>query len=139
MRKKVYIILMIFFAINLILSSYLEFKDSNENAGICNISPGTTNCSTVQQSQYAYTLGLKNTTLGIAFSILFMVLTTIYYKNPHKHLKVLKNFLLFFAAFFAVRFIYIQFFILKQICPYCLIVDTLTVANFLIFYFETKN
>ncbi len=138
MRKKIFIALILLFTLNLILSSYLEFQDLQENTGICNIAPGTTNCSNVQTSQYAYTFGIKNTTAGIFASILFIVLTTIYYRNPHKHMKLAKNVLLFAAAFFAVRFIYIQFFVLKQICPYCLIIDTLTIISFLVFYFETK-
>jgi uncharacterized membrane protein len=139
MRKQVYVLLILLFSINLALSLYLEFKDFNlSETGICNLVPGKTDCSTVQNSEYSYTIGLKNTTIGIIFSTLFIVLTTFYYKHRHANIKLAKNILLAFASLGALRFIYIQFFVIKQICPYCLIIDILTLISFVVFYFETK-
>lgn len=138
MRKKIFWMLIIFFSINLILSIYLEFRDLNTAIPICGIS-NENGCLDITKSDYAYTFGIKNTILGIAASMLFIILTIKYYIRPHKHLRLVKNISLAVAMIFALRFLYIQFFILKEICPYCLIIDALTVASFFVFYFETKN
>lgn len=140
MRKQVYVLLMLLFSINLLLSLYLSYKDfSASQTALCNLVPGKTDCLAVQQSPYSYTMGIKNTTVGIIFSTLFIVLTTIYYKHRHANLKLVKNVLLAVAAIGALRFVILQFFVIKQICPYCLIVDALTIISFVVFYFETKE
>lgn len=83
-------------------------------------------CSTVQFSQWGQFMGVSTATLGsIAFAI--VALMWILYLTTNlswaKHLFSLIFISHMGAALFALFFIYLQAFILKSWCKYCMVVD----------------
>ncbi len=116
MMKRRYYLLIFLFVISLASSLILTFKPSPH---IC-----AGGCDIVQTSHYAYTLGIKNSIIGIfAFAIL---LITAYFetKNPSKRKRAIIHSGILIGAAIAFYFIYLQVFVLKSFCRYCLVVDT---------------
>ena len=104
---------------------------------ICDPNSG---CDVTLNSAYAFTLGIKNSYMGIiGFSAIFLILLS-HIKNPtHKKKKVI-TFLLVLGSAIAVYFIAIQFFVLKAYCNYCLIVDiSLIIALIFLIISSIKN
>jgi len=77
----------------------------------------------VQTSKYAYTFGIKNSWYGVGiFTIL--ILMVINYK-AEKNIKI-RNAIhtgLIIGSLIAIYFLYLQAYVLKSYCTYCLIVD----------------
>jgi len=73
-------------------------------------------CKTVLTSKYSQTFGINNSLLGMIYFSFIIILN---YFNKEKIVKLLS----IFSALFALYLIYIMFFVLKEICYYCLIVD----------------
>ncbi|MFA5349529.1 MAG: vitamin K epoxide reductase family protein [Candidatus Paceibacterota bacterium] len=102
----------------------------------CGASEG---CSIVNTSQYETTLGIKNAHIGlIAFPIL-AILTILELRKSHRYQKRLITLGMLLGSAFAIYFLYIQFFVLKALCKYCLVVDIGVILSLgLILFFEEK-
>lgn len=100
--------------------------------------PGS--CTIVQTSKYESTFGIKNAHLGlVAFPILF-ILAILELKKSKKYQKKILGLGMIIGSAFAIYFLYIQFFILKAICKYCLVVDTaILLSAILVLFFEEKK
>ena len=86
-------------------------------------------CSLAQNSIYSSIFGIPLTYMGIiGFS--FILLAILFNKRA-------LNYLILIAGIFSLWLVYVQFFILKQICNYCIVVDILTLIMFftMVFYY----
>ena len=108
MRKKIFILILSLIGLSFSLFLYLSRPDS----AICSFS----GCTSVLSSKFSKTFGIDNSILGIFYFLLVGVLT---FLNQEKFLKILS----LIGSIFASYLIFIMFFVVKEICYYCLIVD----------------
>lgn len=128
-----------FGALGFIDSLYLVFKYYSGSPLECVILIG---CDVVQKSQYAEIFNIPVALLGVVYYSAILLLTIIYLKT--KKQEIFK-----FAAYFTIIgflvsfwFLYLQFFVIKAICFYCLISAAASTALFIsgiIFIAETKK
>ncbi len=106
----------------------------------CDIGGSGDSCVIIQTSDYEETFGIKNAHIGlIAFPIL-AILTIFELRRPRKYQKKMIHFGMLIGSMFAIYFLYIQFFILKAMCKYCMVVDLAVIASFfLIISWEKKK
>ena len=81
------------------------------------------NCNSVQNSKYAYTLGIKNSYLGIIIFTFLSILTISQIKKPKKNKKTLIATGIIIGSIISIYFLYLQIFVIKEFCRYCLIID----------------
>jgi len=117
MKTKILILIFSLIGFSFSLYLYLNRPDSS----FCTFS----GCNVVLNSKFSKTLGIDNSILGIFYFLLVGVLT---YLNKEKFLKILST----AGAIFAFYLIFIMFFILKEICYYCLIVDLSAIIIFVL-------
>ncbi|MBI5390186.1 vitamin K epoxide reductase family protein [Candidatus Woesearchaeota archaeon] len=120
--------------VNLLLSLWLGTKKS-----IC--LPNGGGCSGVQASSYATLLGLPVTYYGIAF---FLLMSTLLLLSLREGLPSFILDILFAAGgVFALYLLLVQFFVLHELCGVCQIIDWLTVAAavawFWVFRYHTSE
>ncbi len=126
--------LLIIFAICLVASSILAFVPIKEICG-----GEASACSIVQHSKYESTLGINNSYFGIiAFTFLIILLIS-NSRKPEDYKKIILNIGITASALVAIYFIYLQLFIIKAICPYCMVVDTGSIAAFAIIVATRKK
>jgi len=113
--KLKYYLLIFLFLISLTSSLILTFKQSPP---ICE-----GGCDLVQTSQYAYTLGLKNSIVGIFAFALLLITSYLEIINPSKKKRTIIHVGILIGAAIALYFLYLQIFVLKSLCAYCLVVD----------------
>ena len=100
----------------------------NQGNGVCLVdvlrssNETTSSCSGVWESQYGALLGVKVATFGFwSFLILAFVGFYSMYVDKKKYFAYLV--LTLIGSLFAVYFLSLQFFVLKQICSSCLVID----------------
>jgi uncharacterized membrane protein len=116
--KKILILIFSFFGFVFSLYLYLNRPDSS----FCTFS----GCNYVLNSKFSKTLGIENSLLGVFY---FLMIGVLAYLNKEKFLKILST----AGAIFALYFIFVMFFILKEICYYCLIIDISAIIIFSLF------
>ncbi len=127
LKKSKYIILLLIFLASLTSSLLLSSAPVNE---ICDDS---NKCDIVQNSKYAYTLGIKNANYGMFIFSFLSIITFLHIRKPSKNKKTIIYSGIIIGAILSIYFLYIQHFILKTYCKYCLIVDiSLIIALILI-------
>ncbi|MCR4285242.1 MAG: vitamin K epoxide reductase family protein [archaeon] len=125
-----YKMLLTIFLVAIIASAILAFVPiSNLCAPNDNSSSG---CSFVQSSTYSKILGVNNSYIGlVAFIALFFItLSHMFRPRKEKELVILVGVVI--ASLLAIYFIYLQVFILKAFCTYCMIVDVLSILALVI-------
>jgi len=129
MKYKIILFLVL---IAIIFSSILAFS---EIPLICGTNDG---CTAVQSSSYSTFLGIKNSLIGVFAFIIIGAIIYSHIKNPKKIKKTIINLGIIIGGIIAIYFIYLQLFVIKEICKYCLVVDiaTITGAFTLIFWRE---
>ena len=126
--------ILLFLALAIIASSILSFVPMEKACG-----QDSNGCYQVQASQYEETFGFKNAHLGlVAFSALFLI-TFWHSKRPTKTTKKLISTGLMIGSIVALYFIYLQFFILKAICKYCMVVDIGVLISLGIFFWVEEK
>jgi len=111
---------------SLVISVFLSVKPVSE---IC--SPGQ-GCNTVLSSKYSQILGIKNSILGIFALATLLIMTYLETKNPTKKKRAIIHVGILTGAAVAFYFLYIQFFVIKSLCKYCLIVDISLILSLII-------
>ncbi len=122
-----YKILLIILGICLIASSALSAVPIKK---LC--SGETSMCSIVQNSQYESIFGINNSYFGVVGFALLIILLISNSKKPEKYKKLFLNIGITISAVVAIYFIYLQFFVINAICPYCMVVDTGSIISFII-------
>ncbi len=132
-NKKRFVWLLIIFSILIIVSAILSFFPAEKICG------GTqTGCYTVQTSEYEEIFGIKSSILGlICFSIILgFIISEI--KTPKKYKRRLIFLGIILFSIFAIYFIYLQLFIIKEFCKYCLVVDIGVLISLVIIWRNKK-
>lgn len=84
---------------------------------------------------------LDKTTNGYIGSVIFAFLSIITYLNiskPNKKREKIINFGIIIGSMIAIYFLYLQFFVLKAYCKYCLIIDFGLLITLGIILFDSK-
>ncbi|MDP3881688.1 MAG: vitamin K epoxide reductase family protein [Nanoarchaeota archaeon] len=123
----VFIILEIIFSITLVYTSYSESK-------VC--APGF-DCAGVQNSPYAYFLGIKLSLLGAISFPLLLILFLLSLK--YKYLQRFYLAAVILGTVGAVYFLAIQAFILKAFCSTCVAVDSLMIVILIFTLYDLKK
>jgi uncharacterized membrane protein len=86
------------------------------------------NCEAVQESIYGKTFGIENAYLGIGGFLLMLALIVAYLASNKRlfRIPILSGALI--GGCLSLRFLYLQAFVLKQYCIFCVIVDVLSTA-----------
>lgn len=137
MKNKKEVILLIIFMLCLAASIILSFVPLEKACG--GVSNG---CYIVNTSQYETTLGIKNSNIGIAAFVMLIVFTL--ERRFYKKTKLNKSIItlgVIVGALFSIYFLYIQFFVLKLMCKYCMVIDLgmLISLGIILFWKEEKG
>ena len=96
---------------------------------------GEENCNAVKNSSYNYTFNIQNSNFGI---LIFFGLSLLIYlhiiKPSNKKRRIIKISLIL-GSLVSLYFLYLQQFILKAYCAYCLVVDISILISLGIIFF----
>jgi uncharacterized membrane protein len=125
-RKHKYDIIVILSVVALCVSLYLAVAKSLDITVPCGVTKG---CEAVLNSRYSELMGMPLPVWGIVFNgtVLVFALLANHYGLVRKYL----TWLLGAGALAALGFLFIQFFLLKQVCQYCLVTDLIAILIFL--------
>lgn len=127
-------ILLTIFIICFIASAILAFLPSEDVCGI-----GETGCQKVQDSDYSKTFGINNSNLGVVGFIALIFLTISHIKNPKKHKDRFIVAGIIVSSIVAIYFIFLQIFIIKALCQYCMVVDIGSILALVLIYSFRKK
>lgn len=121
-KKKVFLRIIFFLIIlEIFFTAFLVFIPSS-NSALCIFG---SSCEDVQNSPYSHIFGIKLSQIGLVSFIFLLGLFFLASTNiKHEFWFLLASFL---GALFALYFLFIQFFILNQICSNCLIIDFMAI------------
>ncbi|MBI2003864.1 vitamin K epoxide reductase family protein [Candidatus Pacearchaeota archaeon] len=123
-------ILLIIFLVSLI-SSIIILSTNHGNSNFCGIDEKG-GCNAVQNSKYASFFGINNSIYGIFIFAMLSILTFSQMQKPIKNKQLLIDSAVILGFIIALYFIFLQIFILKTFCKYCLIIDGLMILAFLL-------
>jgi len=119
MDKWLYRISAILVVVGLLVSIYMTIYKVTSNDALC---LGSGDCSTVNASRYSEVYGIPVATVGIAGY--FAILLLHWYERRDKFFEKNGMMLIFGLALagflFTVYLIYVEFAILRALCPFCL-------------------
>ena len=135
-NKKIRLVVLILLVFLVILTGYLSLRTlSSPNSTFCLTNQDKNSpCASVQNTSYGYFLGIQVYIWGfIAFSIL-LILKILSATNNKYNAAADKMFikLAFLGTMIALYFIYVQFFVLKQLCSICLVIDGTIILIFIL-------
>ena len=128
--KYKYKILLTIFILCFIASAVLSFIPPEQACG-----GSETACYIVNNSEYAGTIGIKNCYFGLIAFFILIILSLIHLREPEKYKKQLIGTALIIGSIFALYFIYLQLFVIKACCQYCMVIDIGTLLALAIFVF----
>lgn len=128
-----YKILLILFFIALITSTILAFT---ETSTICDVNGG---CSKVAGSEYNQFVGINNSYFGILIFLFLTIITFSEVRKPKKTKRFIINMGILIGTPIALFFLYLQQFILKEYCKYCLIIDISILIALLVMVYSWKR
>jgi uncharacterized membrane protein len=119
------IVLIALILFEIVFSGFMSYKDLKKKPNVCILG---SSCDSVQNSSYGQIFGIKLPFIAI---FAFILLLAVYFISP-------KLFLIgsSFGALGSAYLISIQFFVLKEICTNCMIIDA---AMLLIFFLSILN
>ncbi len=131
MDKWLYRISVTMVVIGLLVSIYMTIYKVTSNDAMC---LGSGDCSTVNASRYSEVYGIPVASVGIAGY--FAILLVHWYEKRDKFFEKNSPMLIFGMALtgflFTVYLIYIEFAILRALCPFCLISQVAMTVIFII-------
>ncbi|MBU0907127.1 MAG: hypothetical protein KKE05_03125 [Nanoarchaeota archaeon] len=132
MKNKYLILnlLVLLVIVEVVLTGFLSYKAVTSVDGFCVMGEDASQCDNVQNSGYGKIFGVK---LGYFGLTSFLVLSAVLFRDFHK--KKISNLFIglsIIGAIFALYFVYLQIFVLKQICETCMIVDGTAVLILLV-------
>jgi uncharacterized membrane protein len=122
------------FLICFLASTILSFIPAEEACG------GTqTGCYAVNNSGYEETIGIKNSYLGLITFGTLIILTISQMKKPRKYKKKLMLLGIMGGSLFSIYYLYLQTFVIKAFCKYCLVIDLGILLSFLLIFLWRKK
>lgn len=110
-------------------TTYLTVKHYSGSALNCSAVFG--NCEKVTTGKYATVGGIPLALIGAIYYLTIFILTIAYLDARRQTIMLLASFLTIPAFLASVGFVYLQLFIIKAICPYCMASATLTTILFI--------
>ncbi len=127
------IIILVLALIGFIISFYI-WRNKNKNKKlVCIVGKY---CNEVVKSKYSKNFGIKNEVAGI-FYYIFIFITSLL-TTSIQNIILFNNIIIIFggiAALFSVYLIFVQYFILKKFCEYCLATSLINIIIFLLILF----
>lgn len=119
MKMLKYKILLFFSLTSLIASIILSIP--GQASDYCAFKPS--DCSFVHFSKYNYTLGVQNSYYGIIVFTLLSFIIFLQIRNPSNKKRLIIHSSIFLGSLISLYFLYLQYFILRAYCLYCLVID----------------
>ena len=123
----------------IINSAWLTYQHYKKKPLIC---PLEHDCSIVTESKWSSVLGIRNEVLGILFYVFMFGAVVVALASPPPLAETISLLLIFLAsggAAYSAFLAYIQFFVIKDYCFYCLISAALTVLLLINSFFIFKT
>jgi len=127
-QKKLYKILIALFAIGLAASIILHSPYLYELCG-----GDSAGCKTIANSGYKQTFGIENSLLGIIVFTLLIATTLSHILGPSSKKEFFIKWTLVLISFAGAYFIFLQLVVIKAICKYCMVVDTVSIISLIVF------
>jgi uncharacterized membrane protein len=132
------IIILLFIAIG--VSGYLSYLKANDANAVC-VSGGKFDCHTVLNSVYSELGGIPIAWLGLATNLIMLTIITLQDRIPFLEQFGVTLFfgVILFAFGFSVYLVYVQAFLIKAYCPWCLSHEALMTLIFIASIFRLRN
>lgn len=99
---------------------YLSVKQIAGSSVVCNIYE-VNSCENVLTSEYSKVFGLPLSIWGFGYYMTLFVLVLVYSANQSKKCFKILFGLSVFGFLFSVRLVYLQFFVIENLCYYCML------------------
>ena len=119
--KTKYKIILAIFIISLISSIIIGFAPLSKE-GFCGSNPEE-GCGAVQNSKYAEIFGISNGVFGTVIFAFLTILTISYLRKPDSEKRKIITYGILLGAITAIYFLFLQAFIIKEFCKFCLVID----------------
>ena len=116
--KKIMTVFLLLAFVGLLDSGYLTWEHYAGNGPVCLIFRG---CNEVLTSEYAVMFGLPVSLWGMIYYAAVLFFTLFSFLEKSRRALGLAAIIVLAGFLFSVYFFYLQFFVLKAICFYCLI------------------
>jgi len=141
MNKETLLKLIILFSfLGILVSAYLVYLHyrpfDSSNPAICDFN-NLFNCSTVNQSPYSTLFSIPVSLFGVLSFFVVITLSFILLKNNMRFRKLLLL-ILIFNMVFSLYLLLILIFMIKAVCIFCLILDTIILLSLIIYLFYLK-
>lgn len=120
--------------IGLLISGYLSYTKLVEVPTICVENSDVFNCEVVTNSVYSRMAGIPIAYLGFATNLVILALLLLQNRVPflQEYGVALTFGVVLFAFLYSVYLVYLQFFVLKALCPWCLSHETYMTILFIV-------
>lgn len=141
MTKFQKIIIGIFLAVSIIGfvdALYLTIEHFRGVVPPCSILKG---CEVVTTSSYSVVFGIPVALLGALYYVFFFIFSLAYFDSKKERILSLLSRFSIFGFLASLYFVYLQFFVLKALCIYCMMSATTSTLLFIVgmFYLFRKN
>lgn len=110
-------------------ATYLAFEYYTGSVPPCSLTDG---CETVTTSEYSTIFGISVALLGSLYYLTLLVLAMIYKDTLSLRIAGLAGIFTVLGLGMSIWFTYLQFFVLKALCPYCLFSALTSTALFVL-------
>lgn len=124
-KNKSSVLLLILSLTGFFVSSYLTILHYKNIIPPCTTVKG---CETVLTSQFSTILGIPIALIGSLFFLTLIILTLLNQKKFFRYFKIL----VLLGVLVAVNLFFIQAFVLRAFCQYCLLVEAIILAIFIV-------
>ncbi len=135
MQRKLNYLVILLGIVGLVDSAYLTYEHFQTNTLGCPIFGG---CNEVLRSQYSEILRIPTSLLGVIYylTLIFVSILILFKKADLLKLLVL---ITFFGFLFSMWLVYLQLFVIKNICAYCLFSALLSTLIFIITFIHYQR
>lgn len=95
-------------------------------------------CTIVSKSEYAKTIGINNSYLGLVAFTILILLTISHMRKPKRHKLLFKKTIIIPMGIGALYFIYLQAFVIQAFCKYCMVIDIGILLSIIIIFYDEK-
>lgn len=117
-------------------ATYLTAKHFLGSPVTCSILHG---CEQVTTSQYALILGIPVALLGSLYYLSLLLLTGLYIQTKHRFLFLAANLITVMGFLASLRFVYLQVFVIKALCIFCMGSAITSTILFILTLFSLKK
>lgn len=128
-------------AIGLVVTSYLSYLKATDTVSVCIEGGSTFNCELVLNSSYSRLAGIPIAYLGLLVYIILGVLLVLEKRVPflQEYGLMISFGVTLFAWMFSMYLVYLQFFVLQALCPWCLTHEATITVFFVVTLLRLRN